>query len=148
MKTITQQWKDAIDISAIAHEGAKDLAGQPYYCHVSRVAHNFGQNNYGIVAYLHDVVEDTNWTLDQLREKGFSSEIVEAVDAITRRKGEVYMDYINRCARNTIAIHVKLADLTDNMNISRLPELTDKDIARLRKYQKAYHLLKSKLNRP
>lgn len=145
MKSITQQWKDARAISVIAHEDAKDLAGRPYYYHLSRVADNFGRNNYGIVAYLHDVIEDTNWTLNRLRERGFSPEVVEAVDAITRRKGEKYMDYIDRCARNTIALHVKLADLTDNMDIRRLSEITDKDVARLRKYHKAYHYLKAKL---
>lgn len=144
MKSITQQWKDARAISVIAHEDAKDLAGRPYYYHLSRVADNFGRNNYGIVAYLHDVIEDANWTLDRLRECGFSPEVVEAVDAITRRKGEEYMDYIDRCARNTVALHVKLADLADNMDIRRLPEITDKDVARLRKYHKAYLYLKSK----
>lgn len=145
MKSIIQQWKDAKTISVIAHEGQKDLAGRPYYHHLSRVADNFGRNIYGIVAYLHDVIEDANWTLDRLRERRFSPEVVDAVDAITRRKGEEYKDYIDRCARNTIALHVKLADLTDNMDIRRLSEITDKDVARLRKYHKAYHYLKAKL---
>lgn len=145
MKSIIQQWKDAVAISVIAHEGQKDLARGLYFGHVTRVANNFRRNNYGIVAYLHDVIEDTNWTLNRLRERGFSPEVVEAVDAITRRKGEEYMDYIDRCARNTIALHVKLADLTDNMDIRRLSEITDKDVARLRKYHKAYHYLKAKL---
>lgn len=143
-KSITQQWKDARAISEQAHEGQKDLAGHPYSYHAGRVADNFGRNNYGIAAYLHDVVEDTGWTLDQLRERGFSAEVVEAVDALTRRKGEEYMEYIKRCAENAIAIHVKLADLTDNMDIRRLPEITDKDAARLRKYHKAYLYLNSK----
>lgn len=144
-KSTTQQWKDARAISVLAHEDKKDLAGRPYYRHVSRVADNFGQNNYGIAAYLHDVVEDTEWTLDQLRERGFSAAVIEAVDALTRRKGEEYMDYIERCAGNTIAKYVKFADLTDNMDIRRLPEITDKDVARLRKYHKAYLFLKSKI---
>lgn len=144
-KSITQQWKDARTLSSLAHEGQKDLVGQPYYHHASRVADNFGQNNYGIAAYLHDVVEDTEWTLDQLREVGFSPEIVEAVDALTRRKGEGYMDYIGRCAGNKIAIHVKIADLADNMDIRRLPELTVKDVDRLCKYHKAFRYLKSKI---
>ena len=146
MKISTRkQWEMARAIAEQVHEGQKDLAGQPYYHHVSRVADNFGQNNYGIAAYLHDVVEDTNWTLDQLRKQGFNPVIVEAVDALTRRKGEEYMDYIGRCAGNTIAIHVKLADLTDNMDIRRLPELTVKDVDRLCKYHKAFHYLKSKI---
>jgi (p)ppGpp synthase/HD superfamily hydrolase len=145
MKSIIQQWKDAKTISVIAHEGQKDLAGGLYFGHVNRVANNFGRNDYGIVAYLHDVIEDANWTLDRLLEQGFCPKVVEAVEALTRRKGEEYMDYIDRCARNTIALHVKLADLTDNMDIRRLSEITDKDVARLRKYHKAYHYLKAKL---
>ena len=93
--------------------------------------------NAKIAAVLHDVVEDSAWTLDQLREEGFSEEVIHAVDALTHREGEEYMAYVARAAANPLARLVKLADLEDNMDIRRLPVLRDKDIERIRRYHAA-----------
>lgn len=144
MKSYSKQWSEARDIAKIAHAGQKDKSGCEYFGHVSRVASRFGRHINAIVGLLHDVIEDSDWTLDQLCTQGFDTEVVEAVEALTRRKGEEYMAYIERCSGNPHAIHVKIADLEDNMDILRLPEITDKDVARLRKYHKAYLYLKSK----
>lgn len=89
-----------------------------------------------IVAVLHDTVEDTHWTLKDLHAAGFSSEVVEAVDCLTRREGETYDEFIERAKSNPLARRVKLVDIEDNLNITRLSEVTDKDVERLRKYHR------------
>jgi (p)ppGpp synthase/HD superfamily hydrolase len=93
------------------------------------------------VALLHDTIEDTNVTADYLREEGFTEEIVEAVLAVTRREGEEYDDYVRHAAQNELGRMVKRADLEDNMDIRRLPELTDRDVERLRKYLRAWQYI-------
>ena len=94
-----------------------------------------------ITGMLHDVVEDTEWTLEQLTKEGFSKEIVVAVDALTRREGESYEESIRRVQADALATRVKLLDLTDNMDIRRWGEVTEKDLERLQKYLKAYKQL-------
>jgi (p)ppGpp synthase/HD superfamily hydrolase len=92
------------------------------------------------VAALHDVVEDSEeWTLDRLREEGFSEEVVEAVDYLTRREGETYEAFVERASGNPIARRVKLADLADNMDIRRLKVLGEKEVERLRRYHAAWN---------
>ena len=103
----------------IAHEGQVDKCGEPYHLHPFAVADMVEGEERKAVAYLHDVVEDTETTLEQLADMGFSANIVEAVDAITRRDGEEYMDYITRVKVNPIATDVKVADLKHNMNPNR-----------------------------
>lgn len=93
------------------------------------------------MALLHDTIEDTDVTADYLREEGFTEEIVEAVLAVTRREGEEYNDYVRRAAQNELGRMVKRADLEDNMDIRRLPELTDRDVDRLRKYLRAWQYI-------
>ncbi len=94
-----------------------------------------------IVGILHDVVEDTPWTLQQLSEEGFAPEIVNGVDAMTRRDKESYDEYMQRVQANAIAVRVKLNDLTDNMDIRRWNEVPYHELARLQKYLKAYKQL-------
>jgi (p)ppGpp synthase/HD superfamily hydrolase len=94
-----------------------------------------------IVGVLHDVIEDTSWTLEQLRAEGFSEEIVEGVDAMSRRDNESYDEYLSRVEKNDIATRVKINDLTDNMDIRRWNEVPYHELARLQKYQKAYKQL-------
>ena len=127
----------AIEIAAAAHAGQKDKAGQPYIGHPMRVMRGVGTDDERIVAVLHDVVEDSDWTLEMLLREGFSPAIVEAVDALTKRENEPYEDAVARAKRNPIARAVKLADLRDNMDPSRFPNPTAKDLARREKYARA-----------
>jgi (p)ppGpp synthase/HD superfamily hydrolase len=95
-----------------------------------------------IAAVLHDVVEDSDWTLEQLRSEGFSEEVLQAVDCLTNRDGETYDEFITRVCASAIARQVKIADLEDNMNVKRIGEITPKDLARIEKYHRAWRILK------
>ena len=95
-----------------------------------------------IVAILHDVVEDTEWTPEQLRAEGFSETILAALDGVTAREGQTYEAFIARAHSNPISRKVKLADLQDNMDTRRIRMLTDKDVERLRKYHHSYWALR------
>ena len=128
----------ALQIAMRAHEGQKDKAGQDYVMHPIRVAERCDDPRAKVVALLHDTIEDSDITADYLREEGFTEEIVEAVLAVTRREGENYDDYVSRAAQNELGKMVKRADLEDNMDIRRLPELTDRDVERLQKYLRAW----------
>ena len=94
-----------------------------------------------IVAILHDTVEDTDVTFEQLRAAGYSEEILTALDAVTRRATESYEEFVQRSAQDPIGRRVKLADLSDNMDLRRLPEVQDKDSDRLERYQRAWSQL-------
>ena len=118
----------AIEISTKAHKGQKDKAGKDYINHPMTVAAMVNEDNEKIVAYLHDVVEDTNVTLADLKEVGFDNDVIEAIDAITKRDGENYDDYIYRVSNNKIAKQVKMADMTHNSDISRFDNPSQKDI--------------------
>ena len=133
----------ALLIAKRAHAGQKDKAGQDYITHPIRVAERCDDPRAKIVALLHDTIEDSNVTADYLRKEGFREEIVEAVLAVTRREVEDYDDYVRRAAQNELGYMVKRADLEDNMDIRRLPELTDRDVERLRKYLRAWRYLSS-----
>ena len=131
----------ALQIAVRAHKGQKDKAGHDYILHPIRVSERCDDPRAKIVALLHDTIEDTDVTADYLREEGFTEEIVEAVLAVTRREGEEYDDYVRRAAQNELGRMVKRADLEDNMDIRRLPELTDRDVERLRKYLRAWQYI-------
>ena len=128
----------AISIAVEAHRGQKDKNGKPYILHPISVMGKVETETEKTVAVLHDVVEDTDWTFDDLKKEGFPQEIISAVDCVTKRDGEAYEDFVSRSARNPIARRVKLADLEDNMDVRRMPAPTDKDVERLRKYRKAW----------
>jgi (p)ppGpp synthase/HD superfamily hydrolase len=134
--------EDAIEIAVRAHRGQTDKAGAPYVLHVLRVMLKMPDEAAMTAAALHDVVEDTPRTLDDLRAAGFSEAVVEAVDALTRRKGETYEAFVRRAGRNPLARLVKRADLEDNMDLRRIAHPTEKDFARLRRYRKAWELLR------
>lgn len=121
----------------------RDRGGADYSHHTTRVAqHNAPDNILMIIGKLHDVVEDSDWTLDDLRAAGFSARIVAAVDALTHREGELYFDSIERVARNTDARAVKLADLKDNMSVSRMAVAPGPaDIVRLQRYVVSFQYL-------
>lgn len=126
----------ALEIAIQAHFGQFDLAGEPYILHVVRVMAGSPKGDAQIVAALHDVVEDSDWTLDELCGE-FVSHIVAAVDAITKRDSEPYSEYLARVSANPLARAVKLADLKDNEDLSRLPKVTERDCERARKYNDA-----------
>ena len=127
----------AIAIAAQAHEGQVDKAGAPYVLHPLRMMLAVKTPEARMAAVLHDVVEDTQVTLEQLRAEGFSDAVVEAVEALTKREGEDYEAFIRRVAPNPIAREVKLADLKDNSDLSRIAEPTERDRERIKKYRQA-----------
>lgn len=132
----------AIDIATKAHEGQVDKAGKPYIEHPLRVMNMGITEQEKILGVLHDIVEDTEWTFTMLKDEGFSDEIIDALRCITKRSNdESYDKFIQRIKKNPLAVKVKLNDLTDNMDIRRLPYLSEKDIKRLKKYLRAYKQL-------
>ncbi|MBN1517092.1 HD domain-containing protein [Candidatus Sumerlaeota bacterium] len=128
----------AIQIAAKAHEGQMDRQGQPYILHPLRVMLHMQTNEGRIAAVLHDVVEDSTTTLDDLRQAGFTEFVVQAVDAVSRRDGEDYMDFVKRSAQNPLGKQIKLADLHDNMDLRRICTKTEKDQQRLERYHQAW----------
>jgi (p)ppGpp synthase/HD superfamily hydrolase len=125
-------------VATQAHQGQVDKAGQPYIMHPHFVASQVTGDEAKAVAWLHDVIEDTPITFDDLRAAGLNEAVIEAVDAITKRDNEDYKGYLERVAANALAKHVKLADLAHNMNTGRLKEVDDKAKIRLEKYKTAY----------
>ena len=128
----------AIGIALKAHQDQVDKYGRPYVLHPIRVMARFRDPVLQQIAILHDVVEDSAWTCKQLRAQKFSAEIIEAVDALTRRQGEPYDSLIDRAALNPLALQVKLVDLEDNMDIRRMKDITRQDGERLNRYRKAH----------
>ena len=137
------QSEKAYEIAKRAHLGQVDKAGEDYIKHPEKVASFVETDEEKAVAYLHDVIEDTELTLEDLHEYEFSKEVIEAVDIITKKKGEDYRSYLNSVKKNKLARAVKLADLRHNSDLTRLIKVTEKDIKRKEKYQKAIDFLNS-----
>lgn len=134
----------AIAIACDAHKGQKDKYGAPYILHVLRVMTAGRTEEEKIVGVLHDVVEDTDWTFEALQKEGFSGDVLAALRCVTKESEEEDYDaFTARVKTNALAVRVKLADLTDNMDIRRMPEVKEKDVPRLNKYLKAYKELVS-----
>jgi (p)ppGpp synthase/HD superfamily hydrolase len=132
----------AIAIAAEAHAGQVDKAGAPYVLHPLRMMLSMSSIDERIVAALHDVCEDCpRWTLDRLRSGGFSNRIIDAVRSVTRRDAEDYDDFVRRSAANPIGRRVKLADLHDNSDLSRIAVPTERDLQRIEKYRRAIDLI-------
>jgi GTP diphosphokinase / guanosine-3',5'-bis(diphosphate) 3'-diphosphatase len=131
----------AISIAVEGHGTDLDKAGVLYILHPLRVMMAVAGETEKIVAVLHDVVEDTDWTIEKIAEAGFPAAVVEALDALTKREGEEYFAYVARAAVNPIARAVKIADLADNMDLTRLPVVTERDLTRTEKYRKAVELM-------
>jgi len=131
----------AIALAATAHEGQTDKAGAPYILHVLRVMLRLKTPEERMAAMLHDIVEDCGWTLERLRAEGFPETVVMGVDAVTRRETETYEEFVLRAKADPIGRRVKMADLEDNSDVSRLAEVTDRDEARLNKYRRAMEAL-------
>jgi (p)ppGpp synthase/HD superfamily hydrolase len=128
----------AVEIAAQAHRGQRDKSGKPYLLHPLRLMLRMEDETEMIAAILHDVVEDSPWTIEELRAEGFSALALEAVDCLTHREPESYEVYVKRVKSNPIARRVKLADLEDNMNLRRLSKVTNSDLSRLEKYHRAW----------
>jgi len=126
----------ALEIAVQAHIGQVDKAGKAYILHPLRLMNQFIDEDLMIISILHDVVEDSDFTLKDLVDTEFSPIIIDAVDCLTKRENEEYANFIERVLTNPLAIKVKIADIKDNLNISRLCQpLSEKDIDRLKKYQ-------------
>ena len=133
----------AIALASQAHVEQREKSGAPYIMHPLRLMLRMETEAEMIVAILHDVVEDTPWTFDQLRNEGFSEEVIAALDCVTRRSTETYEQFVDRARDNAIARKVKLADLEDNMDLRRLPDLTPKSLDRMKKYHDAWLSLRA-----
>ena len=132
----------AIAIAAEAHTSQVDKAGAPYVLHPLRMLLSLSSNDERIVAVLRDVCEDCpGWTLHRLRSEGFSDEIIEALDSVTKRNGEDYESFARRAAANPIGRRVKLADLHDNCDLSRIAAPAAADFKRIEKYRHAIDLI-------
>lgn len=137
----SKQINKAIKIAYEAHKNQTDFFGVPYIFHPWEVASQLDNEEAVIVGLLHDVIEDTNITYDDLRKEGFSEEIIEGIKGVTKIEGEDYMDFVKRAKQNKISRQVKIADLKHNMNLTRLEYVTEKDLQRNEKYKKALAFL-------
>ncbi len=132
----------AYEIAKNSHKGQRDRAGEDYFQHVLFVASFFEGEIEKAVALLHDVVEDTVTTLDDLRAAGIPDEVVSAVAVLTKRRSDSYFGYIEKVKNVELARKIKLADLTHNANLNRFSQPTKKDYERREKYLKAMEILK------
>ncbi|MCZ7544958.1 MAG: GTP pyrophosphokinase [Anaerolineae bacterium] len=130
--------EDAIQLALDAHRGQKDRAGQPYVLHPLRVMMRMDDEEARMAAILHDVVEDSTYTLSDLRHAGYPGRVLDAVDALSKHEGEPYEAYIERVMLNPLARRVKLADLEDNMDLRRISEMTANDLERYQRYRRAW----------
>lgn len=137
----TDLTKKAMNLMFELHKDQKEKSGVSYVFHPWHVAESMDDENSTIVALLHDSVEDTDITLEDLRNEGFPDEVIEAISLMTHFDGVDYMDYVKRLAYNPIARKVKLSDLRHNSDTTRLNEVTEKDIVRIKKYKKAIEFL-------
>jgi len=134
--------EESIILAVRAHRGQKDKAGAPYILHPLRLMLRMETDTERTVAVLHDVVEDSPYSLEKLNKAGYPPEIIEALDCLTRRENEPYATFIERVQTNPLALKVKTADLEDNMDIKRFKTMTEKDLERLDTYRKAWNSLK------
>lgn len=135
----------AIEIAASAHSTQKDKGGSPYILHPIRVMMSLNTEEEKIVGVLHDVVEDSeDWDFDRLREEGFAEDIISALKSVTKQSdAENYEAFIERAGRNQIGRNVKIADIKDNLDVTRIGPLKEKDLLRINKYKNALSKLAS-----
>jgi len=136
--------EDALLFAVKAHMGQKDKGGEPYILHPVRVMAAMRTPTERMTAILHDVVEDTRFTIEDLRYMKYPEEVLDTLACLTRDHGETYEDFIKRAASNPVARKVKIADLEDNMKISRLEILNGGDMKRLNKYTRSWRYLISR----
>ena len=132
----------SLQIALRAYDGKVDKAGREYILHPLRVMAKMRTELEMSAALLHDVLEDSEITAEELLAEGIPAEVVEAVQNLTKMEEEEYMDFVARAGKNKIAAAVKLADIEDNIDVLRLSSLGEEDLARIRKYHAAWRLLK------
>ncbi len=137
MGRIVATLEQAIELAVKHHKGQYDKGGKPYILHPLRLMMSVDTDDEKIVAVMHDLVEDTHITIAYLRSAGFSEKVLSALDCVTNRDNEDYESFIERIAQNPLATKVKLADLEDNMDLSRISEPSKKDYKRIEKYKRA-----------
>lgn len=140
---MTQTLERAIAIAATAHAGQVDKGGAPYILHPLKVMLRMSTLEERIVAVLHDVVEDCGISLNDLRKEGFSEEVLTAIESVTKVPGESYEDFFERAAQNPIGRVVKLADLEENSDLSRIASPSWEDLERVEKYRRAIGRLRT-----
>jgi (p)ppGpp synthase/HD superfamily hydrolase len=132
----------SLHIALRAYAGKTDKAGREYILHPLRVMAKMETDLERATALLHDVIEDSDITAEDLLAEGIPSEVVEAVQSLTKRENEEYEDFVARAKKNKIAAKVKIADIEDNIDVLRLTSLDEKDLARIKKYHSAWRFLK------
>lgn len=136
--------EDAIALAVKVHQGQLDKYGRPYILHPLRVMFRLETELEQMVGVLHDVIEDSDLSFNDLRQMGYPDEILVALDGVTRREDESYDEFVERSQAHPVSRRVKLADLEDNMDLRRLPAvLTGQDMARLQRYRRAWERLRS-----
>lgn len=135
----------AIEIAVSAHKGVKDKGGNPYILHPLRVMLSLNSEEEKIVGVLHDVVEDAeDWTFEKLQDEGFSTQILEGLQSVTKTpEDENYDEFVQRALANAIGRQVKIADIKDNLDVTRLDILNEKDMKRLQSYKKSLKILQN-----
>ena len=135
----------AIEIAVSAHKGVKDKGGNPYILHPLRVMLSLNSEEEKIVGVLHDVVEDAeDWTFEKLQDEGFSTQILEGLQSVTKTsEDENYDGFVQRALANAIGRQVKIADIKDNLDVTKLDILTEKDMKRLQSYKKSLKILQN-----
>ena len=139
----TEKTKKALKLCFEAHKEQKDKSGMPYVFHPFHLAEQMETEETVIAALLHDVAEDTAYTVDDLRQMGFSDAVCDALALLNHDKAVPYMEYVRAIKENPIAKAVKLADLRHNSDLSRLDTVDEKALARREKYRQAIELLET-----
>ena len=141
---MSQYLHKAITIACEAHQGQFSINGEPYILHPLRLLIKAKSNEERIIAVLHDVIEKTNISLADLKNKGFNQNIINSIDSLSRRRGESYVDYIGRLMQNRISVKIKLLDLADNIKMHS--ENNDNGIydAKINQYKNALKQIRSK----
>ena len=142
MMIYTTATKKALRMCFDAHKEQEDKSGLPYVFHPFHLAEQMQDETTTIVALLHDVVEDTDYTLEDLKKEGFGDVVIDALALLTHDDDTPYMDYVARIKENPVAKAVKLADLAHNSDLSRMDTIDEKVMERYRNYQEAIALLK------
>lgn len=127
----------AIELAVLNHANQVDKSGQPYILHPMRIMLWCSTSEEQQAAIMHDLVEDTPVTIQALVDEGFDQSVIDCVDCLTRRDGETYSAFIERCCVNPMAIKIKLLDIRDNMDVTRLDALEENDLGRLKRYHRA-----------
>lgn len=139
----TELTKKAILIAYKAHKDQLDKSGMPYILHPFHLAEQMKDEKTTIIALLHDTIEDTDITFDDLRKEGFGEDIIASLKLLTHEKSVPYIEYVKKIKSDKYATEVKKADLRHNSDLSRLTIITEKDLKRVEKYKKALEILEN-----